>query len=183
MWGYRAALQSDQELIAAVLVGRRSAFADLVRRYERTVRAVTVGVLRDHHAAEDAAQETFVAAYRRLGTLRDTSAFGSWLTTIARRRAIDMARRTHRQVPLDAAGEVPAAAGDGRLDEQSERLLAEVMRLPEGQRVATMLRHFDGHSVQEIADIMGRPVGTITKLLSRAHQRLRRRLREKESLR
>jgi RNA polymerase sigma-70 factor (ECF subfamily) len=64
------------------------------------------------------------------------------------------------------------------LSDESGLLLRLVCRLPQHERVVVALRHFDGHSVHEIADMTRRPVGTVTKQLSRAHQRLRHWLEE-----
>ena len=72
-------LASDAEIIDAVRSGDRAAYAHLVRRYRRAVLAVTLHVLGEFHAAEDAAQEAFIAAFRRLNTLRDPRRFRAWL--------------------------------------------------------------------------------------------------------
>ena len=70
-------MKSDSELVNAVLSGQKDAFAELVGRYERSVRAAAMDVLGDHIAAQDAAQEAFVKAYEKLGSLREVSVFGS----------------------------------------------------------------------------------------------------------
>lgn len=171
-----AVLQSDGELIGAVLGGDRKAFAILIKRYELSVRAVATSVLRDRHLAQDAAQEAFVRAYLNLGALRKAAAFGPWLLRIARRCALDLVHQ-YRQVPLPEP-DVVEEHHSGLLDEEKERLLAAVLELRESERQVVMLRYFGGHSVKEVADITGRSAGTITKQLSRAHRRLRVLLRE-----
>ncbi len=171
-------LQSDGELIEAVLGGDRRAFAILIKRYEQSVRAVTLSVLRDAHLAQDAAQDAFVKAYEKLGALRRAGAFGPWLLKISRRCALDIAgRRREAPLPDDAA---PEARPTGLLDEEKERLLAAVLKLPESERQVVMLRYFSGYSVKEVADIAGRSVGTVTKQLSRARRQLRTSLQEVE---
>ncbi|HET6430440.1 MAG TPA: sigma-70 family RNA polymerase sigma factor [Phycisphaerae bacterium] len=167
-------MRSDAELVAETLDGDRQVFADLVRRYERPVRAIARGILGDHHAAQDAAQETFVLAYRKLHALRKPAAFGPWVMKIARNQALRMARRARpvSELPPDQA----APGGDGDLNETSRRLLSAVTALPAHERAVVLLRHFDGRTVREVADITGRSVGTVTKQLSRAYERLRRRL-------
>lgn len=72
-----------------------------------------------------------------------------------------------------------ASTDDGQIDEMNRKLLDAVMRLPEHQRVVVMLRYFDNHSMMMISQITGRPVGTITMQLSRAHARLHKWLKEK----
>ncbi len=167
-------MQSDSQLVSAALRGDQAAFATLVDRYQRAARAAAFHRLGDHHAAEDAAQEAFVVAYRKLPRLREGSLFGRWLLTIVRRQAQRIGRARRRDVPLDDAAHVaePERAG---LDHDAEFLLAALMELPERERQLLMLRHFGGRSVAEIAQIVGRPVGTVTKQLSRGHARLRER--------
>jgi RNA polymerase sigma-70 factor, ECF subfamily len=164
-------LRSDGELIHAVLGGNRKAFAILVQRYEPSVRAVAVSVLRDGHLAQDAAQEAFVKAYENLSGLRRVGAFGPWLLQIARRCALNMARK-HREESLPDQ-DIVAAPSVGLLDEEKEQLLAVVLQLGESERQVVMLRYFGGYSVTEVADVVGRSVGTVTKQLSRAHRHLR----------
>ncbi len=167
-------MQSDSQLVSAALHGDQTAFATLVVRYERTARAVAFHRTGDHHAAEDAAQEAFVAAYQKLSHLRDGSLFGPWLLTIVRHQAERIARRRRGDVPLDHATHV-AAPEKTRLDQDEEFLLAALMGLGERERRLLMLRHFDGHSVAAIAQILDRPVGTVTKQLSRGYACLRAR--------
>jgi RNA polymerase sigma-70 factor, ECF subfamily len=130
-----------------------------------------MSVLRDAHLAQDAAQEAFVKAYEKLGSLRRAGAFGPWLLQIGRRCALDLVRQ-YRETSL-ADHEIAAARPAGLLDEEKELLLAAVLELRESERQVVMLRHFGGYRVKEVAEITGRSVGTVTKQLSRAHRHLR----------
>jgi RNA polymerase sigma-70 factor (ECF subfamily) len=164
-------VRSDGEVVNAVLGGDRKAFAILVKRYERSVRAIGMCVLRDRHLAQDAAQDAFVKAYQKLGSLRKAHSFGSWLMKISHRCALDIVpQRRERALP---EGDFVEAGPVGLLDDEKERLLAAVMRLRESERQVVMLRYFDGYSVKEVAGIAGRSVGTVTKQLSRAHRHLK----------
>jgi RNA polymerase sigma-70 factor (ECF subfamily) len=166
-------LPSDESLVTSALGdGGPSAFGHLVRRYERAVRATCMARLQDHHLACDAAQETFVSAYRSLASLRNRAAFGAWVITIARNRAIHCARKRRAESPLTTSSLIEQPAPK----QNDHELLAAVASLPEHERVVVMLRYFENHEVAEIAIILGRPVGTVTKQLSRAHRRLRRAL-------
>jgi RNA polymerase sigma-70 factor (ECF subfamily) len=173
-------VQSDAQLVQAVLNGEKQAFAALVSRYERSVRAVAMDVLGDHESVRDTAQEAFVKAYENLGGLRKPQAFGPWLIKITRRCALSMASQRPRKAALEPTDGFAIESADGRLDEQKKRLLAAVIKLPEGEKQAVMLRYFSGHSVRDVAAILGRSVGTVTKQLSRAHKRLRNILKESE---
>jgi RNA polymerase sigma-70 factor (ECF subfamily) len=175
-------VRSNAELVGAVLEGDRASFAELVRRYQRMVLAIAWQALGDHHAAEDAAQEAFVAAYRKLAALRDPARFGPWMMRIVRRTALRIReRRRPTTEPLESAGDPPSPVDADPLDEDLQRLLEAVTRLPDHERVVVMLRYLDGHSVAAIAEMTGRPLGTVTKQLSRAVARLRESLEEVEA--
>lgn len=166
---------SDEELVERVLHGDVESFGLLSMRYERTVLAVAWAQLRDMHAAEDVAQSTLVLAFERLPTLRDRSSFGPWLMQIARRQVTDSARQRRRAVVVSEPGIIESQALNSPtstwIDE--EYVGGFIRRLPDQERALIGLRFFDGHSVAEIAEITARPVGTVTKQLSRAISRLR----------
>ena len=173
-------MQADCELIKAVLDGQKEAFAELVRRYERPVRAVAINILGDHHSVQDAVQDAFVASYQNLYMLRNRDSFGPWLMKIAQRCALDWAKRRPKMAPLETNPAAATEKPNGQLDEESEGLLSAVVKLPEAERQVVMLRYFAEHNVKEVAEIAGRNIGTVTKQLSRAHKRLRRILKESE---
>jgi RNA polymerase sigma-70 factor, ECF subfamily len=175
-------LRSDAELVRSTVAGDKQAFAELVRRHEKSMHALAYGVLRDHHAAEDVVQEAFVAAYQALPGLRRGDAFGGWVATIVRRQAQHTGLARQQTVPVDGVTEMATSGGqcasNGPLSLDRERLLQSLMRLPENERIVLMLRHFDGHDMQSIAQILGESVGTVTKRISRGHARLREFLKE-----
>ena len=167
-------MQSDSELIDLIFAGEQQAYAVLVERYERQARAAALRIVHDSHVADDVAQESFVAAFESLASLRNNSRFGGWLLGIVQRQAARAIRQRCRSPAL--VGDVGSRCdpeSNGRASPETLELLELVDHLPEQERVVVALRHFDGHSVREIAEITDRPVGTVTKQLSRAHQRLR----------
>ena len=165
--------QSDSKLVKAVLNGDRDAYGCLFERHERSVQAVALAILGDYHAAQDAVQESFLTAYRKLGGLRKGASFGPWIRKIARRQALRIGRDMLQKNDYKRhVTQVSAVSSDGRIDEPNRRLLEAVMRLPKHERVVVMLRYFDGHSVKTISEITGRQIGTVTMQLSRAHARL-----------
>jgi len=172
-------VRTDAELVNAVLNGEKQAFAVLVARYERLVRAAALNVLGDGTNAQDAAQDAFVTAYENLFALRKVSSFGPWLMKITRRCALDFSRRKPKQAPPGARA-ATIENPDGRLDEEKQALLAAVLKLPEGERQVVMLRYFSALGVRDVAEILGRSLGTVTKQLSRAHKRLRKILERSE---
>jgi len=164
-------------LLAQVRRGDVQAYGQLIERYEQTIFAAVLSVIRDRHEAEDVTQEVFTQGYLKLQALRDDSRFVHWLAKIARREASRASKRKRRTRDLAVCPTIdPTAGGCDRrlLDEDKEQVLRHVQQLPAHERIAIGLRYFDGHSVRQIAEMTGRPVGTITKQLSRAVERLRR---------
>ena len=94
-------MRTDAELVNAVLEGEKQAFAVLVKRYERTVRAVALDVLADYHLASDVSQEAFIKSYEQLSKLRKPVAFGPWLMKIAHRCALNSARQKLKEPRLE----------------------------------------------------------------------------------
>jgi RNA polymerase sigma-70 factor, ECF subfamily len=175
-----AHIETDAGLVERVRHGDAQAYGALVTRYERPVLAAVLPVVRDAHAAQDVVQDVFVQCYLKLSRLRDPSRFGGWLLQAAGREAVHAARRGARSrlrvTPSDLTHENTPAAHEPAsrlLDDERERLLEAVRRLPVHERVAVSLRYFEGRGVNEIAQITGRPVGTVTKQLTRAIERLR----------
>ena len=160
------------DLVRSAQAGETSAFAELVRLYERAAIVTAVAVLADFHAAQDAAQDGFVIAYRKLGELRDADAFGPWLLQIVRRRAAEL-RDKRRHEPSEQAETLVAPTSEAGWIAQYDDVVQHVARLPEHERCVVVMRYVDGHSVAEIARLSGKPLGTVTKQLSRAIERLK----------
>jgi len=165
-------MPSTEELVRAARAGEKAAFAQLVRLYERAAILTAHAVLHDFHAAQDAAQEAFVIAFGKLDQLRVASAFGPWMSQIVRRQALLLRQRPpYQQIHSDIAEPPHGPSADW--SHQYEEVIEQLAGLPEQERIVVILRYVDGQSVQEIADTLGSPVGTVTKQLSRAVQRLR----------
>jgi RNA polymerase sigma-70 factor, ECF subfamily len=149
-------------------------------------------LVRDPETARDLVQETFVRAYVKLSSFQGGSAFGTWLYAIAvnqargdhRRRSavkrgdatsLDALREAADVDPVDPA-DTPAARTETK--EECARLLVELDRLDPEQREVVVLREFQDLSYEEIADVVGVPVGTVRSRLFRAREELRERMRE-----
>jgi RNA polymerase sigma-70 factor (ECF subfamily) len=163
---------SDAEIIVRVRAGDVDAYAVLVGRYERLVRATVLRKCADRHDADDVVQETFIIAFQSLASLQDGSRFAGWLLGIARNRTARLYRDAARREAGIADLDELSLANQTRLSDESFELLELIDRLPENQRVLVGLKHFEGHTAAEISAITGRPIGTITKQLSRAYARL-----------
>ena len=180
---------TDQELVAACLEGRESAYALLVERYTPRLYRIAARICRHPEDAEDAVQETFLQAVRDLRKWKPTAPLEAWLVTIAVRTAqkVDMRsnRVANRSDSLDArhqdggereprdrstASDPAAAAGQADL---SARLAAAIADLPDKYRAAVTLRFQEGLSPKEIAATMGIPERTVRTHLLRGLRALR----------
>jgi RNA polymerase sigma-70 factor (ECF subfamily) len=157
-------------------------FDALVARHRDRVFRVALSVLGPggEADAEDVAQEAFVRAYRRLGTFRGESRLGTWLYRVAFNLAVDQRRRRGRQGPTageEALDTLPAADGDphrAAREGESARLVRRLLEdLPETQRAALHLHYWMGHTVAEIAELLGAAEGTVKSHLHRGRKRLR----------
>ena len=143
-----------------------------MRCYERAAIITAHSVLLDFQLAQDAAQEAFLVAHQRLGQLRDPASFGPWLLRIVRHRALRLKRRRHAEPVVTGYVECAATETCDWIGPYEE-VVKQIARLPEHERIVVVMRYVNGNSVKEIADTTGRPLGTITKQLSRAIERLR----------
>ncbi len=156
--------------------GDRAAFDELVRRTEPRVRAVALALLRDPAAAEDAAQEAFLRAFRRASGYRGDGPVGAWLCRIAVRAAQTSLRRLERRRRLaDLLGAAPPRSAPPDLRLRAE-LASALRRLPPAEREGLLLKEIAGMTYREIADSSGTPLGTVQSRIHRARRRLARAL-------
>lgn len=167
----------DGELVSLTLSGHSEAFATLVERYDRAVYHLAYRTLHDAEEARDATQEAFFKAFRSLRTFKTGAKFSTWIFAIAYHACCDrLNRRRHY-----ASAELPERADPGpgpesraiALDEAS-RLRAAIDALPEKYRTVITLFHLQGRQYEEIANVLGLPMGTVKTHLFRAKEQLRR---------
>ena len=186
-------MEADEDLVVRFRGGDEAAFETLVKRYEARIRKLAFGYLRDRMLAEDVAQESFLQAYQRIGTLGRPAAFRSWLYRIAINRAHDELRRRARK------GELASEEGEERIQQLEEpvvlaksieardlgrHLSRAIATLPEKYRRPLILKEIQGMTYAEIAKLLGWPMGTVQIRIHRARLRLRREvayLREEET--
>ena len=173
------AVLSDGEVVRRVLEGDRSLFELLMRRYDQRAYRAARSILRDDAEAEDAMQEGWMQAWRRLRQLEDGESFAGWLVRITVNEAL--ARLRHRRPLHDADGDDELAEVAGREDPESDaaaRELAQVVEaavdaLPLAQRTAFVLREVDGLSTEETAAALGITAGAVKLRLHRARVAIR----------
>lgn len=152
--------------------GDLDAFEEIVRARMDAVYRLSFAILGDEADARDAAQETFVSAWRGLSRVRESAKFDAWL----QRTAVNAARmalrgRGRRRVREIPASQVEALAGRPA-GSDSDRLDAAMRHLPIDQRAILALHHLDGRAVAELAEILGIPVGTVKSRLHTARRAL-----------
>lgn len=182
---------SDQEVVAKSREGDETAYRELIRRYERPVFSLIFRMVRDREIAEDLSQETFIKVLNAISTYRPEFKFSSWVFKIANNTAIDHLRRRELDT-LSLEGSPHAATPEAMeatalqlgtgvaspLDDVASRELggeieAAINRLRPEYRSCILLRHVEGRAYEEIADILGLPLGTVKTYIHRARNELR----------
>jgi RNA polymerase sigma-70 factor (ECF subfamily) len=161
---------SDADLSRRAAEGDETAFELLVHRHIESVWRLTRSLLSDDYEAEEAVQETFIKAYRSLGSFRREASFRTWLLSICHRTCVDTWRRRRPEVvSLSAAHEQRAAEQSIELRMMIEEGLQ--LLVPE-ERNAFVLVHVLGYSREEAAQICDVPASTLRSRVGRARQHL-----------
>lgn len=165
--------QTDSELVSLALAGSDVAFSQLVRRHQAMVRAFLRRSLGGGCAeADDLAQETFVAAWGALRSLKDPDGLRAWLCGIAWRKAQDRIRSARRGAARDAVWLEIIDLPPGVSNEDRMSLAAAMAGLPADVRACVSLCLADGWSHPEAAQALGLPLGTVKSHVQRGRARL-----------
>lgn len=194
---------TDDDLVERARQGDPAAFGELVDRHRRAVYRAALAVLASHADAEDAAQDAFVAAYRRLDTFRGGSSFKTWLLTIAwneainRRRSLkamwkrivtSIDRRDDSLSPSYVASAFNGTSAESNAQTPEQQLAGGELRrhvraaihaLPPKLRDVLLLAQSGDYTYEEIAAIVKAPVGTIKWRVSEARRVVKERLRDR----
>jgi RNA polymerase sigma-70 factor (ECF subfamily) len=176
----------DQELLQRHIAGDTDAFAVIVARHRDRLWAVAVRTLGDREEAADAVQDALVSAFRRAEGYRGDAAVTTWLHRIVVNACLDRVRRRkarptqplpEHEERIDLRGQAPAPDPA----EQTERrslVMAALHELSEDHRRAVVLVDMEGYSVDEAAELLGCPSGTVKSRCARARAKLLPLLRE-----
>jgi RNA polymerase sigma-70 factor (ECF subfamily) len=170
----------DEATVAALArIGDQPAFEELVRRRQSWLRNVLRRLCGDAALADDLAQQTLLSAWRGIGGLRTSQAFGGWLRRLAVHVWLDHVRRHNPLDLLDPAsdGAVEAVPRDNRTSNAMESgidLDRALAALPAHVRLCIVLSYADGMSHSEIVDATGLPLGTVKSHIRRGLEQLRR---------
>lgn len=189
----------DSLLVEKAKRGDWSAFEQLFWRYHEKIFTFALHLLQNREASEDVTQETFVKARESLHSLKSNDSFQPWLHQIARRLCIDILRKRSWEIPVSelvASGEPSAAAYEGEnataefhadeeddgqpdpeqiaIDNERKRMIqSAINQLSQPLREVVVLYYLEGLSVDEVAKVLGVPVGTVLSRLARAREALR----------
>ena len=180
---------SDVELMVSFARGDLSAFDQLIVRHQQSVINTIYRLIGDAATAEDLAQEVFLNIFRAAPKYKPTAAFRTWLFRITRNVCYNELRRRVRR-PVTLEGPDPEASPLNVPDEKAvqpfETMTAEergrivraaIEKLPQAQRLAVILRRYEGMSYREIAESMDKSMPAVKSLLSRAKSSLAESLR------
>ncbi len=173
----------DADLVGRCLAGDTDSYGDLVQRYQGAVFATAFYYVGRHGAAEDIAQDAFLAGYRSLPRLRDPAKFGPWLKQVTCRTAANWLRKNgerissetplpyKRTVAIEDARESPRGRTERR--ERLDQVQRAIDTLPERYRLPVVLRYLQELSYQEISEYTGESKDEIRGVLQRAGRQLR----------
>ena len=168
---------ADAELLAAYAAGDRAAARVLVTEYGPLAHRLAVRLMGAGAEAEDVAQEAMLRLWRAAPTWRAGEALiSTWLYRVTANLCTDRRRRKRAQTwpeGFDPADERPSPEARLQAAARSERLQAAIARLPDRQRIAMVLRHFEERGNAEIADVLEISVEAVESLLSRGKRALK----------
>jgi len=179
---------TDEQLVELAVSGDREAFGEIVRRWERKIFALCFGMLGREDDARDAAQETFISAYRSLSGFRGDAKVSSWLHRIAVNQCLTFKRRakTRSEEYLDSEDGseerifiAPLHNSPSRQAEQVERLRlvrTAVSSLPTDLRQVIVMKEFEEMTFQEISDTLELPLSTVKSRVYTALKQLKMKL-------
>jgi RNA polymerase sigma-70 factor, ECF subfamily len=169
---------SDEALVARHLAGDPGAFDELVRRHRDRAWSVAMRTLGDPTEAADAVQDAFVSAFRNAGQFRSEAKFTTWLHRIVVNACLDALRRRRSRpaVPLDDAVSASLADPHDRIAESdtSAAVSEALARITPEQRAAIVLVDLHGLPVEEAAEVLGVPAGTVKSRCHRGRAELAR---------
>jgi RNA polymerase sigma-70 factor, ECF subfamily len=180
---------NDETLVELMVQAKPEALAELYDRYGRLVYRLALAMLNETRSAEDVTQEAFLRAWQHAASYRsEQGKVSTWLTAIARNRAIDILRRrrSRNENGLVSIEEMPSfALPDAQnVEREVDRLNRQqlvrnaIAQLPVEQRITLALAYFGGLTQEQISERLGVPVGTVKTRARLALQKLRRSLSE-----
>ena len=183
------AVSGEQEIIRKVKKGDLDAYGLIIQDYQSSVFNVCFRVLGNRQEAEDLTQEAFLRAYRQIARFDSGRPFGPWMRTLAANLCYNHLKKARlNRVPLEDERDTikgdPKYSPEGALQINQEHtaLYQAIWKLPDTQRLALELRHFQGLSYREMAQAMKLPLNTVRSHLYRGRQKLAELLEEENEV-
>jgi RNA polymerase sigma-70 factor (ECF subfamily) len=182
--GMRMSPAQESELIARAQNGDEEAFCTLASCHQRSLYLLALKYSGNHHDAEDLTQDVMMNAYRAIQQFRGMSSFRTWLSRIMVTSFLNQKRKSDplacqdRQEPAEA-GEMLIRPHNGHSERNVhnglviQQILKLLQSVPERQRLMFLMKHQEGMTCEEIAELMDTSVGTVKKTLFRVVDRLR----------
>ncbi len=182
---------SDEQIVEIAVSNDPDAFGEIVKRWERKIFALCFGMLSREEDARDAAQETFISAYRNLGNFRGEAKVSSWLHRIAVNQCLTKQRRSKVRSESsledensvnEASFAAPSRLNPAKTAEQNERIEAvriAVNALPSDLKQVVVMKEFEELTFQEISETLDLPLSTVKSRLYTALKQLRLKLERK----
>jgi RNA polymerase sigma-70 factor (ECF subfamily) len=177
----------ERKLVARAKKGDKEAFGELVNLYRKPAYYLAYRFVKDHDAADELAQDSFVKAYQAFGTFIEGKSFKSWIFAIVANLSINYLKRQKRQSSLEDTF-TDDILEDTRVtsnphnqvvaSDLQKRIGHAVHRLPEDFKAVFILRTYEGMSYEEIAAALKIEVGTVMSRLFRARARLKEELKD-----
>jgi RNA polymerase sigma-70 factor (ECF subfamily) len=160
------------DLIEACQKGNRAAFRGLFEAYRSRVYSTARHILGSDAGAKDVTQQVFLAAWRHLGRFQSEADFGPWVYRVTVNTCLNERRRLGRFVDQAPADCQPVACAGQEEAVLARQIQAALGRLSHKLRVPLVLRHIEGLSYDEMAEVLGCSLGTVGSRLTRAHRAL-----------
>ena len=177
-------MKNEKELIRKILKGEKELFSLFIREYENQIYSLCVSIVKNREEAIDLVQDTFYLAFKNLSSFKGNSKFSTWLYRIAYNLSISRVRRKNNFLSLDGVFE------DGKeldiedetsdiwlsIDEEEIKIMIEegMRKLKPWERAIIELRDIKNLNYDEIAEILGIPMGTVKSRLNRARNHLKK---------
>jgi len=178
--------EREQLPVPQARAGEPAAWDALFHRYQLPLYVYVFELVHDEQASLDLVQETFIAAVRHIGGLRDDAKFGSWLFGIAHQKCAQRWRKQNREEVLreeitESPDELETGPDDFLIRQEQEAEFMNLMnQLPLPQRAVLLLYYIENFSLEEIARITDIPLGTVKSRLHHAKRALRKLVLENE---
>jgi RNA polymerase sigma-70 factor (ECF subfamily) len=163
---------SEEEILEVVQRGDKEAYGTIVKRYMHSAYYIALGLVHNQQDALDVSQDAFIKAFRKIKMFDTGKPFFPWFYRLLRNLCIDHLKRKHRvrQIPLE---DVHILAEEREDRELKETLWNAIEKLSFEQREIVILRYFRQYSYAEIAELIGKPIGTVMSSLFYAKKKLK----------